>query len=630
MNFFAENIYIIFVIPLIVGLLCLFSYFFKYSFSKKTLSVVTILSDIATIIFSSTVLYYILQNNLQDIESSVNWFKIGDLNFVLGVYSDKLSSLFLISTLLITLAIHYFYFKYVPKDERYNLNLAYLNIFNAAITGLFLSSNIPQTYIFMDIAGVLGYLLLNNSFNNSKISNSAKNFLILNKIGDVLMLVGIIILVYFLSTYPIFEGGNILVYSHFTEIAADFYVYLSDSWFYIACMLLLGGIIAKSAQIPLHISVINVSKGTIPINALLLSCLTGSGIFIAIRLLPLFELSLSVMNTILYVGLLTALFCSFFAISQNNIKKMLAYSSSSYMGLSLAAIGLNIPVVAIIYFLTHAFSKSLLLICSGSLYKLSGEINFNISDFKASRKDYPILAYCYFIGVIALSGLFFGGASANYGMIKACSESMNVSATAIFLLTCFITSYYLFRSYINIFEKTNSQDDTKEYNNYLSIPIIFLTLFVVIISFFPQNFIEFFDKYSDVSKELLSGDLKYVLLYTIIIAGLVVGVFTALKGRKPLPKLLINLSLHGCYIKKLYAIFIDNIFDIFTSLAKNIDKYILTWIFNIFAQITKFISWIISLIQNGNIQSYITYSILLISLSIAGIGIFLVLLRGLI
>jgi len=178
MNFFAENIYIIFVIPLIVGLLCLFSYFFKYSFSKKTLSVVTILSDIATIIFSSTVLYYILQNNLQDIESSVNWFKIGDLNFVLGVYSDKLSSLFLISTLLITLAIHYFYFKYVPKDERYNLNLAYLNIFNAAITGLFLSSNIPQTYIFMDIAGVLGYLLLNNSFNNSKISNSAKNFLI--------------------------------------------------------------------------------------------------------------------------------------------------------------------------------------------------------------------------------------------------------------------------------------------------------------------------------------------------------------------------------------------------------------------------------------------------------------------
>ena len=215
-------------------------------------------------------------------------------------------------------------------------------------------------------------------------------------------------------------------------------------------------------------------------------------------------------------------------------------------------------------------------------------------------------------------------------MIKACSESMHISATVIFLLTCFITSYYLFRSYFNIFEKTVSIDDTKGYNNYLNVSIIFLTLFVVVISFFPQNFIEFFDKYSDVSKELLPGDLKYVLLYTIITAGLVVGWFTAFKNRKPLPKLLTNLSLHGFYIKKLYAIFIDNIFDIFTNLAKNFDKYILTWLFNIFAYITKFISWINSLIQSGNIQSYITYSILIISLSIAGIGMFLVLLRGLI
>ena len=142
----------------------------------------------------------------------------------------------------------------------------------------------------------------------------------------------------------------------------------------------------------------------------------------------------------------------FRSIAQNNIKKMLAYSSSSQFGLMIAAIGLNIPIAVIMFFMSHAFAKTVLFLTSGCLHKLSGNKNFNITNFDTSRNSHPILAYCYFIAIISLSGLFFGGAAANDIMIKATSASMHVSAILIFLITCFITAYYLFRSYFLIFE----------------------------------------------------------------------------------------------------------------------------------------------------------------------------------
>ena len=630
MDFFADNILIVFVLPLLAGVISLLAYIFKYVFSNKTVNILTTISNLTGLVFSIFIFRYLVLNNVQDIGTSVNWFKIENLNFVLGVYADKISLVFLFVLMASCLAIHYFSLKYLIKDPKYCLYTSYLNLTNAAMVGLLLSSNIPQTYIFGEIVCVLGYLFINTNFKNSKISNQARNFFILNIIGDTLMLTGIIILIYFLITYPIYSGNVILPYSDFNEIASDLYVYFSDMWFYVACMLLFAGIASKSAQFPFHLWAVDTAKTPVSAGALLLSsAMTASGLFIAIRLLPLFELSIQVMNTILYIGLITALFCGFLAIAQNNIKKMLSYSSSSQFGLMIASIGLNLQSAAIMYFLSHAFSKAVLFMVSGCLYRISLRQNFNISDFNSSRTSHPILAYCYFISIISISGLFFGGAAANDEMIKACSASMHISVLVIFLLACFISAYYLFRSYFVIFEN-NQNADNNSFNQLLIVPVIFLTLLIVCVPFFPTNIFDFFNKYEEISRELINGTLKYLLLYGFILLGAVLGAYIGFTKKKPLPKYLINLSLHGFYIKKIFTLLSDIILDIFRSFTKNFDKYVLNWFFNLFTELTRWISWIVSILQNGNIQTYITIAIIILTLSISGIGMILVILRGII
>jgi len=629
MNFFTDNMLIIFVLPLIAGGAGLFSHIFKYVITNRTINIFTFFSNFVGLLFSIFLFKYIVENNVQDVCVSINWFHIENLSFELGIYADKISTAFLFVLMASSLAVHYYLAKCRTADKDYRINTALVNFINFTLAGVILSSNMLQTFIFSEITGVLGYLLININFQNRKISDSAKNFFILNKIGDVFMLVGIIIFIYFLITYPIYSGNTILEYSDFNETASDFYVYLSDMWFYIACMMLFGGVISKSAQFPLHVMVTDVSKTQVGVCALLSATVTVQGIFFAVRLLPLFELSETVMNTIIYIGLFTALLCSFFAVAQNNIKKMLAYSSSSQLGLMVAAIGLNIPVVAIIYFLSHAFSKTALFLVSGCLNKVSEKQNFNISDFNVSRNDYPILSYCYLIGIVSLSGLFFGGAAANDGMIKACSASMSIPAVVMFLLTCLFTAYCLFRSYFVIFEN-NKNTTANLYGIQLNIPIIFLTLSVIAVAFLPVNIFEFFDKYSEVQKELLGGNLKYILTYGVLIFGSVLGGYIGYTKKKPLPKYIINLSLHGLYIKKLYAVVCDFLLDVFRSFAKNFDKYIISRFFNLFSELTKWVCWLVSILQSGSIQTYITAAILIISLSIGGIGLILVLLRGII
>lgn len=631
MNFFTDNISVIIILPLITAFLCLFSYFYKFAFSNNLLNRFTILSNFIGAIFALSIFQYINTNDIQDIQHSIHTTDIANISISSGIYADKLSLLFLSIMLIITFAVQYYSVKYLPKNDKYSLYLFGVNLLNVAYICLILSSNILQTYVFWVITGVITYILINFNFEKSKTTNSARNMLFINRLGDTSFLIGIIIIIYFLTTYPIGSGENILAYSNFTEFASDFYVYLSDGWFYTACMLLFFGIIVKSCQFPLHTWLIETKEASIPVNILIQSStMTVAGIYVAIRLLPLFELSVGVMNTILYVGLLTALLCGFFAIEQNNLKKMLAYSTSSQLGLIVTAIGLNVPFAAIIYFATHSFSKAVLLFSAGNLYKLTEEKSFNISDFKCSRKQHPILAYCYLISIVALSGLFFAGATYHEMTIRAFSCSMNITTTVIFVIVLFINAYYLFKSYFIIFEKHNNNSDFHNCDFRLNMPVILLTLFVVSLVFIPNNLFEFFDKYSDTQQTLLSVNFRNILTFITIILGAIFGLLSGIKEKSPFPEFIKKLSAKGLYISRIYNWFGDNVSYLFGNIAKNTDKYIVNGFFNLFSIITRVSAWFVSVLQNGNIQSYITYGITLILVTIGMIGIILIILRGII
>ena len=629
MEFFADNILLILVIPLITSCMCLCSYVFNLAVSTGMLNRLTFLSGFTGIIFAAGLFRYILVQNIQEIQYSVSIISIDNLKTDIGIYADKLSVLFLLIFMIVIFAVQYYAFVYLQRDKKYPLYLFYLNFLFICGIGFFLSTNLLQSFVFGEFISIICYLMINLNFEKSKTSNSSKRFFIINKIGDTLFLTGIIILVYFSLTYPVYEEQAVLSYLNFPKTAADLYVYFSDSWFYITCLLLLCGIIVKSAQIPFHTWLIDAKEGLIPVNTLINSVvMTGCGVFLGLRLLPLFELSASVMNTIIYTGLLTALLCGFFAIFQNNIKKMLSYSTSSQFGIMFAAVGLNIPSAAVLYFLVHSFSKSVLFLSAGNLYQLTDKTSFNMTDFRCSGRQYPVVAYSYFIAVVALSGLFFAGATVKDMITDAFSASLQTVGICLFVLVLFINSLYLFKSYFMIFEGGKDTEKDKNLDFRLYIPVVFLVTAVVLTTFFPQNIFEYFDKYPEVSQELLSENLKYALTLTAILAGAFIGGFAGIKRKEILPKYIKRFFVKGFYLSEIFSGLADNTADFAGNFTKNFDKYIINGIFNIPVHITKLSGWITAVFQNGNLQSYVMYGILFISLVLGIIGIFLFLFGG--
>ena len=628
MEFFADNILLIFLLPLITSCLCLFTYVFNIV-SFGMINRFSFLSGITGLIFSAGLFKYILVQNIQEVQCSLNWISVNNFIIEGGIYADKLSVLFLTVFMIVGIAVLFYSFRDIPRNRKYPLFLLYINLMNVFGTGFFLSSNLIQTLIFGELISITGYLMINLNCNKNEISNSAKRVFIMNKIGDTLFLTGIIILIYFSLTYPVCEGKSLLTYSDLGKSVSDLYVYLSDSWFYITCLLILSGVTVKAAQMPFHTWLTEADEGSVSAITLINTVtVTACGIFTVLRLLPLFELSDSVMNTILYIGLTTALLCGLFALSQNNIKKMLSYSTSSQAGIMFAAVGLNIPLAAVLYFLAHAFSKSVLFLSAGNFYKLKGKTGYDMSDFMLSGKQYPLSAFAYFISVVALSGLFFAGATAKDMITDFLSSSVRVLGFFVFVIVLFVNSLYLFKSYFMIFENKNKSEEKLPLHYCFVIPVVLTVIMTVLTAFFPLNILEFGNKFTDISSELLSDGSKYITTLTAILSGAVIGCYTGITGKKFVPECIKNLFAEGFYLSRIYNALADNISYFLGNFAKNFDKYVINGIFNIFVNITKLSGWINAVFQNGNLQSYFMCGIMFISLIIGIIGLFLFILRG--
>lgn len=415
-----DNIYLILLLPLWIFLIIMSARFFAVYVNNRIIYTLTLLSSFFGVLLCSVSLIKLTST----IEQSFPFIKIGNFVLDFGLHVDKLSLIIALVLFLVSFLVQMFsvsYMKDEPKQYRY---YAYLNMFNFSMAGLIFSPNLFQMYFFWELVGVMSYLLIGFDYKNSVKSEASRRVFLTNRIGDTALLGGIIFSSYLMYNY----SGNLsfaaLSFEDMNAITTLILAYTDTPVFYLLCILFIIGAAVKSAQFPFYTWLQDAMEAKLPVSALLHSAtMVAAGAYLLIRMLPLFTLEASVLQIIAWLGILTALICSILASIETHPKKVLAYSTSANFGLMFFAIGILNVKAALIFFVAHAFIKSMLF--------LSIDENENFVNY-----------ITFLLGGLSLSGLIFSGVIAKEFLFVSIN---NPVFSVIYCLTAFLTAFYIMR-----------------------------------------------------------------------------------------------------------------------------------------------------------------------------------------
>lgn len=413
----------------------------------------------SSIVFLSIVMLFSMTLSIQQINSSFiyqylgSWTINNDFSLEFGYLIDSLTSI--MSMLITTVAIIVLIYSdsYMSYDQGYLRFFAYMSFFNISMLGLVTSSNLIQIYIFWELVGMCSYLLIGFWFTRPIAANACQKAFVTNRVGDFGLLLGILGLYWITGS---FEFGDL--FEIFKKLIKNNEVNLLFS---ILCtFLLFAGAVAKSAQFPLHVWLPDAMEGPTPISALIhAATMVAAGIFLVARLLPLFIVIPYIMKLIAFIGIVTVLLGATLALAQKDIKRSLAYSTMSQLGYMMLALGMGSYRAALFHLITHAYSKALLFLGSGSVIHsmetivgYSPEKSQNMFLMGGLKKHVPITKVAFLLGTLSLCGI------PPLACFWSKDEILNDSwvYSAIFAIiawsTAGLTAFYMFRIYLLTFE----------------------------------------------------------------------------------------------------------------------------------------------------------------------------------
>lgn len=385
------------------------------------------------------------------------WMVAGGLKMEVGFLIDGLSATMMAVVSFVSLMVHVYTIGYMREDPGYNRFFAYISLFTFAMLMLVMSNNLLQLFFGWEAVGLVSYLLIGFWFDRpTAVFANLKAFLV-NRVGDFGFILGIGLIAAYAGTLNYAElfgrTGQLLVQ---TLPGTD--------WMLISaiCICLFVGAMGKSAQFPLHVWLPDSMEGPTPISALIhAATMVTAGIFMVARMSPLFELSDTALNLILIVGAITALFMGLLGIVQNDIKRVVAYSTLSQLGYMTVALGASAYSVALFHLLTHAFFKALLFLGAGSVI-MGLHHNQDMRWMGGLRKHMPITWLTSLIGSLALIGTpLFSGFYSKDSIIEAVHASRLPAAGLAHLALLagvFVTAFYAFRMYFLVFHGDERYD----------------------------------------------------------------------------------------------------------------------------------------------------------------------------
>jgi NADH-quinone oxidoreductase subunit L len=431
--------------------------FFGKAIGRRGAHVVTILGVLISFIVSVMVLKAVAGEGARFNATVYEWMVLGspgglggNLKMEIGFLVDGLTAMMMCVVTFVSLMVHVYTIGYMEEDPGYQRFFSYISLFTFSMLMLVMSNNFLQLFFGWEAVGLVSYLLIGFWYKKpTAIFANLKAFLV-NRVGDFGFILGIGLIVTYAGTLSYNEA-----FAKAPELAK--LTFPGSDWMLltVTCICLFIGAMGKSAQFPLHVWLPDSMEGPTPISALIhAATMVTAGIFMVARMSPLFELSDTALNFVLVIGAITALFMGFLGIIQNDIKRVVAYSTLSQLGYMTVALGVSAYSVAVFHLITHAFFKALLFLGAGSVI-IGMHHDQDIRNMGGLRKYMPITWFTSLLGSLALIGTpFFAGFYSKDSIIEAVHFSKLPGAGfAMFAVTLgvFVTAFYSFRMYFLVF-----------------------------------------------------------------------------------------------------------------------------------------------------------------------------------
>ncbi|HLX95996.1 MAG TPA: NADH-quinone oxidoreductase subunit L [Verrucomicrobiae bacterium] len=543
-------------------------------------------------------------------ESIANWLTIGGLHVDFGLKLDALSLMMLLIVTGVGGAIHIYSFGYMHADRSFSRFFAFMSLFTFSMLGIVLANNFIELFIFWELVGVSSYLLIGFWFEKPSAGDAAKKAFIVNRLGDFGFLLGI------LMVWGLLGSLNFTVLQN--KLTADPAVLGGMAT--VAALLLFCGAVGKSAQFPLHVWLPDAMEGPTPVSALIhAATMVAAGVYMLCRIL--FLLNADALHVIAWIGGFTALLAALIAVQQNDIKRILAYSTLSQLGYMVMSVGLAGPTPAMFHLTTHAFFKALLFLGAGSVIHAMHDEQ-DIWKMGRLQKKMPVTFWTFLIGTLALSGV--PPFSGFYSKDSILGQALSQGNYALFILGAAVaglTAFYMFRLFYVAFlgkPKTQAAEHVHESPAVMAWPLRVLAVFAVIggVIGVSQTYASQFspgearESFGQSLVEPLTHSPAGVLVGLAFIAA---GFFAARAlyrdaASDPLPEKLGGLATamkHKFYFDELYEATFIRAHDFIAAVMDWIDRWLVEGLcIGLVRGGTDLSGRALRLVQTGNLQTY--------------------------
>jgi len=539
-------------------------------------------------------------------ETAYRWLSMPGLEIDMGILIDGITVVMLVVVTLVALLVQLYSLGYMHGDPGFASYYAYQSIFAGSMLGLVLANNFGQIFVFWELVGLASYLLIGFWFGRHSAREAAKKAFITNRVGDFGFLLGILFLQIIFGTL------------NFNGLTGEIASYGNSAILIIISVLLLAGPVGKSAQFPLHVWLPDAMEGPTPVSALIhAATMVAAGVYLIARAFFIFSTTTEAMLVIAVLGGFTALFAATIAIVQNDIKRILAYSTLSQLGYMVMAMGVGAMTAGMFHLMTHAFFKSLLFLGAGSVIHAMADEQ-DIWKMGNLHKKMPITSWTFVIGALALSGIPpLSGFWSKDEILLGAYASGHTVLYIIGTLVAFLTAFYMFRLiFVAFFGQNNGGEHAHESPAVMTVPLVVLAVLAIFAGFIGSPLMDnaFAHYVSTPGAEHHHPEMSIMIVSSIVaIAGIVLAWMiyqrNIIDPEAIKEKFLKTYTLlaNKYYIDEIYQWFIDHVIDGTARVMFWIDIHIINALVNGVAMVTGTAGHLLRYTETGQVQTYAMY-----------------------